>query len=434
MSESVMDDPRTGPAVATGGRAPAPADRALDSLLLLARQHFGVAAAAIDRADTGARRISARPGFRLPADGAPQPSFCLRLPLAADDGRPLGTLLLLDDSPPPWGDAQAAALREFGVQAASHIAAGQALAEAAEREAALRADGSRMALAIADSGTGIWDRDVAADEIHYSAGWKAILGYAEWELGTKMADAYVRVHPDDLAYVTATMQAHFDGQTPVYEVEHRLRCKDGSYKWVSSRGKVVARDAEGRALRMIGTTTDITERKRIEAELQHSATTDFLTQLPNRRHFIAQVDAELARIRREGEGASAVLMCDLDHFKTINDGWGHATGDLALRHFAGILRGLLDSGATAGRMGGEEFGVLLKRVDLETATAFARRLLLGTADTPLRHGGQRIPITVSIGVALMQAADTDADAVLSRGDQALYRAKQNGRNRVEQQL
>ncbi len=133
-----------------------------------------------------------------------------------------------------------------------------------------------MALAIEGSGTGLWDRDVVTGEIRYSPGWKAILGYRPNELSTRIEEAYTRVHPDDLAYVQTTMQAHFEGRTETFEVEHRLRCKDGSWKWVLSRGKVVARDSAGRALRMVGTTTDITATRNLaerlrkaEDDLQH---------------------------------------------------------------------------------------------------------------------------------------------------------------------
>ncbi len=127
-----------------------------------------------------------------------------------------------------------------------------------------------MALAIEGSGIGLWDRNVATGEIRYSPGWKAILGYPASELSNRIEEAYTRVHPDDIAYVQAAMQAHFDGRTRIYEVEHRLRCKDGSWKWVLSRGKVVARDAGGRALRMVGTTTDITATRSLADRLRNA--------------------------------------------------------------------------------------------------------------------------------------------------------------------
>jgi diguanylate cyclase (GGDEF)-like protein/PAS domain S-box-containing protein len=112
--------------------------------------------------------------------------------------------------------------------------------------------------ALEGSGTGLWDRNVVTGEIRYSQAWLAILGEPNSASVTHIEQAYLRVHPDDLARVQQAMQAHFDQRTAIYEIEHRLRSQDGNYKWVLSRGKVISRDADGGALRMVGTTTDIT--------------------------------------------------------------------------------------------------------------------------------------------------------------------------------
>ncbi|OYV36377.1 MAG: hypothetical protein B7Z80_15725 [Rhodospirillales bacterium 20-64-7] len=121
--------------------------------------------------------------------------------------------------------------------------------------------------ALQGSGTGLWDRNVATNTIRYSSTWFDILGIDEPEAPCPMEIAYARVHPDDLASVQASMQAHFERRTAVYEVEHRLRCKDNSYKWVHSRGTVIAWDADGNPLRMVGTTTDITARRNLANRL-----------------------------------------------------------------------------------------------------------------------------------------------------------------------
>ena len=374
-----------------------------------------------------------------------------------------------------------------------------------------------MALAIEGSGTGIWDRNIPGGEIYYSTTWKAMLGYTESEVSNRIEDSYARVHPDDVEYVKATIQAHFDRKTPTYKVEHRIRCKDGSYKWILSRGKVVSRDQHGQPLRMIGTTTDITatrtlserlqqtvdlitcltnevpglvfqyrlppnqrgfltyvsdgirdiyeltpeqatgniglvhalihpddlenyraslqasaasltpwhleyrvvlprqglrwrrgdarprrledggtlwhgfvtdvtDRKHSELELHEFATIDFLTQLPNRRCFMGCMGEILRRNQRLPGARAAVLMCDLDHFKAINDSYGHATGDLVLKHFASILRDGLRKHDTVGRVGGEEFAVVLPDADIDDATIFAKRIQARLREAPLRDG------------------------------------------------
>jgi diguanylate cyclase (GGDEF)-like protein len=182
---------------------------------------------------------------------------------------------------------------------------------------------------------------------------------------------------------------------------------------------------------VIVSTVDITERKRMDADLLALATTDFLTGLPNRREFMARLDDQQARLQR-GVDSAAVLMLDLDHFKIINDDHGHAAGDVVLRHVAALMRGCQRKIDTLGRVGGEEFAVLLPGADMTAASLFAERLRHCVADTPLLlEDGSRLAVTVSIGIALMSETDRGYDAALIRADQALYCAKRAGRNRVE---
>ncbi len=420
----------------------------------------------------------------------------------------------------------------------------------------------RLVLAMANSGTGVWDRDVANGRIAYCPTWKAMLGYAEHEISDLVEESYARVHPDDLQYVQATISAHFENRTDAYTVEHRLRCKDGRYKWVLSRGKVVSRDADSKPLRMTGTTTDITDtvalseklrqsaellthltdevpglvyqycrtaeghssftyasagivsifgttpefahinaafaeaqihpddrdtyhgslavsaatlerwhlefrvilpsagerwreadatprkladgsivwhgfisditdHKHLEQMLQDAAATDFLTGMPNRRHMMARMEQELARIQRDEHSLAAVMMFDLDLFKAINDRHGHAMGDEVLKHFSKILMHELRKVDAVGRIGGEEFAIVLSGADMEDAMRFAERVRLRLEASPLRDGDLCIAISVSIGIAAMQANDAGIASSLSRADEALYLAKKRGRNRVE---
>ena len=180
---------------------------------------------------------------------------------------------------------------------------------------------------------------------------------------------------------------------------------------------------------VIVSTLDITERHRMNAELRMLATTDFLTGLANRREFMARLDDELARLRRLG-GSAAVLMLDIDHFKRVNDHHGHAAGDAVLRHTAALMRASQRKIDSLGRMGGEEFALLLPGADAAAAAIYAERLRASVEATPLDIDGARVAITVSIGIASMVATDGDADAALIRADKALYAAKQGGRNRV----
>jgi diguanylate cyclase (GGDEF)-like protein len=165
-------------------------------------------------------------------------------------------------------------------------------------------------------------------------------------------------------------------------------------------------------------------------ELRQLATTDFLTGLANRREFMAKVGDELARLQRAPGLRAAVLMLDLDHFKNVNDRHGHAAGDAVLQHFALRVSAELRKNDVAGRVGGEEFAILLPGADLVSAQALAERLRTRLREGALNWQGHTITVTVSIGMAALDERDQTADAVLVRADQALYHAKAAGRDQV----
>lgn len=192
------------------------------------------------------------------------------------------------------------------------------------------------------------------------------------------------------------------------------------------------RDENGAITHFVGIKLDISERKRLEAELWEMATTDALTGLFNRRHFMARLTEELARLQRLERHHVSVLMLDIDHFKCVNDTYGHAVGDEMLKHVATLIHHELRRIDTIGRLGGEEFSIFLSGTGLASAVIFADRLRQKIADMPLRiDDGRTVSVTVSIGISAMEATDAQADAVLIRADHALYRAKASGRNRVK---
>jgi len=135
-------------------------------------------------------------------------------------------------------------------------------------ESSLRESEQRWQFALEGAGDGVWDWNIQTDRVFFSRQWKMMLGYLEHEIGASLSEWSSRLHPEDQLGCQTDLTRHFNGETPVYQNEHRLRCKDGSYKWILDRGKIVEWTADGRPLRMIGTHTDITERKQAEANLQ----------------------------------------------------------------------------------------------------------------------------------------------------------------------
>ncbi|MDI4635562.1 GGDEF domain-containing protein [Pelomonas sp. V22] len=156
---------------------------------------------------------------------------------------------------------------------------------------------------------------------------------------------------------------------------------------------------------------------------------DALTDALNRRAFGELLAAEHGQL---GRGRShALVVLDIDHFKRINDSLGHAGGDAALRHLVQVLQACLREADQLGRLGGEEFGVLLPLSDLPGALCAAERMRAALQARPLEWQGQRVDMTASFGVAVAVADDIDPEALMLRADQAMYRAKAAGRNRVE---
>lgn len=264
--------------------------------------------------------------------------------------------------------------------------------------------------------------------LYMSPSCERISGYARSEYVADPDLLERIIHPDDMPAMASHLPA--ENRQDYAELDFRILRRDGEIRWIAHACKAVA-GANGEFLGRRVSNRDITERKRLEAELRELSITDALTGLSNRRHFLARLEEELARVKRLDTLHTAVLMLDLDWFKRINDEFGHLTGDMVLQHFAALMREELRKIDTGGRVGGEEFAVILAGADLAAAQVFAERLRQKVAGTPLRQDGRKAPVTVSIGISDLNAMDGNVDAVLMRADEALYSAKNNGRNRVE---
>lgn len=431
------------------------------------------------------------------------------------------------------------------------------ITERHQAEQALRASEEKLRITIAAVKDGLWEWRLDQKMINFDARCMEMLGYPPEARLLDQAQAKTLLHPEDRERVRLTIRTSLTCGDSDMRFEYRMLGADGQWHWLECRGQVVEREPNGRALRIVGTHSDIAARKAIEAELaqasryqraliersgiaiivsdeklrithanrracelfgyreselideelsilggddeaigsslaqvhaelfrhgqldltlpllrhdrrplhvalhaslldpsdahsdtiwvlqdvtaqhqatmelQRLATTDSLTNLLNRRVFLQQLSLELERQRRQQVRAGSLLMIDLDHFKQINDRYGHPAGDAALVHFARILRELVRRIDHAGRLGGEEFSVLLPGTPASGAQQFAERLREALHAEPLVHLGSHIPLTASIGVTELRDSDDRAETVIARADTALYRAKALGRDRVE---
>jgi diguanylate cyclase (GGDEF)-like protein/PAS domain S-box-containing protein len=295
-------------------------------------------------------------------------------------------------------------------------------------EDALRQSEERLALALQSGNDGLWDWNAEPQQLWFSERLSVLLGFDPGELAVSFGTWQDLLHPDDRSRVMRLFEDHLKGAIPIYESEQRLRRKDGGYAWVLARGRVVERDAKGRALRVIGTHIDVTARKEAERRIAHMAGHDGLTDLPNRARFHERLKQQLVNVGRSGE-TCALLYLDLDRFKAVNDTLGHQAGDALLCEVARRFRATVRAEDMVARLGGDEFAVLQIHDPAQSASAAAlARRLVEVVSRPIVIGGQRIEVGVSIGIALAPWDGADADALVNHADLALYRAKADGRN------
>ena len=418
----------------------------------------------------------------------------------------------------------------------------------------IQANEERWKFALEGSRDGVWDWNLITDEVKITNQWASTLGYDD-DLEYSGIDEWGKlIHPEDLPQVLTAREGLISGETNQFAVEQRLLCKDGSYKWILTRGEAVSYSKDGKPDRVVGTHTDINEIKSIEASLRESdanqralleamadgvfvaqdyrfiftnpilptmlgytyeefigitfdqvvapeyldfwtknfnarvndeveppknyqvrfilkggkdyiwldlraskvdfrgkksvlgilrdiskqkeaeeliwqqANFDSLTGLPNRRMFRDRLEQEIKNSERNSS-ILAVLFLDLDHFKEVNDTLGHNNGDILLIEAAKRLQGCVRDTDTVARLGGDEFVILLKQIDDSTGLNKLAKNILDQMCKPFELGSDPVYISASIGITLFPIDATEFEELLKNADQAMYAAKDEGRNR-----
>jgi diguanylate cyclase (GGDEF)-like protein/PAS domain S-box-containing protein len=294
------------------------------------------------------------------------------------------------------------------------------ISERFRAEEALRDSEERYALAVRGTNDGIWDWSLKDQKIYLSPRWKQMLGYGEWDLTESPDEWFSRIHPEDRPRVDEKVRVHLDAKAPNFEDEYRMRHRDGTYRWVLSRGFAV-RDGEGKPTRMAGAHTDVTDRRAY----------DPLTGLPNRALFGEKLEQAFDRSSRRSGYFFAVIFLDLDRFKNINDTLGHLTGDAVLIAVAKRLLACLRPGDTVARFAGDEFAILLDRIaDVDDASLVADRIQR-QMETPVPALGRDVALSASMGISLSTSGYSRAEELLRDADAAMYSAKRLGRKRYQ---
>ncbi len=281
---------------------------------------------------------------------------------------------------------------------------------------------------LAALGDGVFELDASQTCIFINPAALLMLGYIEEEvLGEDLHQLFHHSRKDGTPILPSEcpiIQTYEDGK--VRHLDDHFICKDGSGIPVHLTITPVGGEDEREGVVVIF--RDNSDRIRLEQELRIQATTDSLTGLHNRRQFLKELELEHSRIRHLPEREAAVLMLDLDDFKGINDQYGHSVGDAVLKHFARAMNEITRSSDRIGRLGGEEFGLLLSDTSIPLACRIADRLCGMISSARVMVNDLEIVYTVSIGVAQLRGSDRTVDVAMARADAALYQAKRAGKN------
>ncbi|WP_233505819.1 EAL domain-containing protein [Rhodoferax lacus] len=429
---------------------------------------------------------------------------------------------------------------------------GTDISDRVRTETALRASEQRLERVLEGADQGYWDWNLQTNVFQVSPRWETMLGYRPGEMHVATENWPQLVHPEDLPEVMVSIERHMQGQAPSHEVEMRVRSREGGWRWILTRGRIVQRAPDGTPLVMSGTHTDISARKQFEllqreaaavfensyeaimvvnaearitrvnaaftritgytqdevtgqsphmlasgrhddrffqefwsalntrdfwrgeiwnrrkngdvfavlqsvavvrdekgrvlnyvsvfadisqikaheAELDRVANYDSLTHLPNRRLLSDRLQQALLRADRTGKSC-AICFLDLDGFKLVNDQFGHDAGDQVLIAIAKNLTGILRAEDTLARLGGDEFVVLLSEVATAEECTLILERMLDAARMPVNAAEHLVLVSASIGVSLYPSDNADPDILLRHADQAMYLAKQAGKNRYQ---
>lgn len=284
----------------------------------------------------------------------------------------------------------------------------------------------RWQFALEGNNDGLWDWNLEEGTIYYSPQCRRMLGFEEHEVENTFEAWRGLVVKEDLKSITDRVQAYLEGRSKAYVAEYRVRNRQDQEVWIRDRGAIVERTPEGTPKRMIGTLSDISDYRNALETIRQQTYIDELTQLQNRKSYNERMDEELAQWQRYGV-PFGLLLLDIDHFKSINDTYGHSRGDDVLRDLSRVISSDLRKNDYVYRIGGEEFAVIATGSTVEESVVLAEKLRTRVSEEVKTIKDHLI--TISLGVTQVMEEDTP-DTIFIRADERLYRAKETGRNKV----
>lgn len=297
-----------------------------------------------------------------------------------------------------------------------------------KKELELQNYAKRLELATDAGGIGIWEWNIKTDKLTWDHSMNDLYQVHPDDFTGLYEIWRALIHPDDLEFMEKALARSMETQTPL-DTEFRIIWPDGSVRTIRARATIQT-DETGAPRLMTGVNWDVTDQRRMEDDLRRLASTDPLTGASNRRSFMDRLESEFERCKRY-RTSMVLLSLDIDHFKKINDTHGHMAGDEVLKQLVDLCLTTLRTTDAFGRVGGEEFLALLTQTSVVAGQKTAERLRQLVEESEVATDGVKINYTISIGLTELSKTDTSFENILKRADDALYQAKNNGRNRVE---
>lgn len=302
-----------------------------------------------------------------------------------------------------------------------------------EMEFQLEKEKRRLENIIIGTRIGTWEWNVQTGETTFNEYWAQMLGYNLEDISPSTVDTWAKFcHPEDFKKSSDLLNKHFYGDIPYYECEIRMKHKNGNWIWVLDKGKVLSFSIDKKPLLMFGTHMDITERKLFEEKIINLSIKDPLTNIYNRRYMFDRLHELKAKYQRHQENFSIVII-DIDHFKVINDNYGHLAGDYILQELTKLIGKNIRPFDLLGRYGGEEFIILLSNCLKSTAYDRIHSILKLVRNTTFIYNNNKISFTFSAGISDSNDLDLTKvipDKFIDIADKRLYHAKDKGRNSI----
>lgn len=299
----------------------------------------------------------------------------------------------------------------------------------------LESEQKRLRNIIEGAQMGTWEWNIQTGEMIVNERWAGILGYKLDELGPLNKNTLMQklVHQEDLKKSDEMVRKHIAGEVDCYDLECRMRHKDQHWVWVHDRGKVIEWSPDGKPLMMFGTKTDITERKALEDRIIQISIRDSLTGVYNRRYVFERLDEIFAEHARRGRQFSISIL-DIDHFKSVNDTYGHQAGDYILKEFADIVNASIRPYDILGRYGGEEFIIVSVNSSALDTITLVDRIMSTVRKRVFLYHDIAIQFRFSCGMAdsaEFPPGELTIEKMVELADRRLYAAKEGGRDRLE---